>query len=219
VKGFYRFLQRDGFIEENPAGDLSIQQIPKKIPRVLTEEEIELLINAPDVSHLEGIRDRAVLDVFYATGLRVSELVNLKIADIELDRALIRCSGKGSKQRIVPLGRCSVDSLGKYLRVRGQLDVGRRTEQVFLRAQGRPLTRFYIWRLLNKYAQQAGLDHVNPHSLRHSFATHLINRGADSRTVQTLLGHSDISTTQIYTHVSNPHLSHTLEKFHPRAKK
>jgi integrase/recombinase XerD len=219
VKGFYNFLQRDGFIQENPADDLSIHQVSKKIPRYLTEEETESLIKAPDVNHLEGIRDRAILDVFYATGLRVSELVDLKVLDVELDRALIRCSGKGSKQRIVPLGRFALDSLGKYLRVRGQLDPRRRVEQVFLRTQGRSLTRFYVWRLLKKYAQQAGLAHVNPHSLRHSFATHLINRGADSRTVQTLLGHSDISTTQIYTHLSNPHLSQTLEKFHPRSKK
>jgi integrase/recombinase XerD len=219
VKGFYSFLQRDGLIQENPASDLSIQQVSKQIPRYLTEEEIESLIKVPDVNHIEGIRDRAILDVLYATGLRVSELVNLKVMDIELDRALLRCSGKGSKQRIVPLGRFAVDSLGQYLRVRGLFEPRKGAEQVFLRAKGLPLTRYYVWRVLKKYAQLAGLVHVNPHSLRHSFATHLINRGADSRTVQTLLGHSDISTTQIYTHLSNPQLSQTLEKFHPRSKK
>ncbi|MFL6231307.1 MAG: site-specific tyrosine recombinase XerD [Pyrinomonadaceae bacterium] len=219
IKGFYNFLQRDGLIEHNPAADLSFRHGSTKIPRFLTEEEVESLINVPDLLCVEGLRDRAILDVFYATGLRVSELVNLKVVDIELDRALLRCKGKGSKQRIVPLGRTAVGSLGTYLRVRAQLLDGKKAEQVFLRTKGRPLTRHTVWRLLKKYAQQAGLAQVNPHSLRHSFATHLINRGADSRTVQILLGHSDISTTQIYTHISNPHLAQTIEKFHPRSKK
>jgi integrase/recombinase XerD len=220
VKGFYNFLQRDGLIEENPSSELLAPRLPKKLPYFLTEEDVNSLINAPDIHTVEGIRDRAIIETLYATGLRVSELVSLRISDVVLDRALLRCKGKGGKQRFVPLGREAMASLENYFRLRPVLlSEERESEMLFVRRGNGMLSRQYVWSLLRKYATQAGLNRANPHSIRHSFATHLIQRGADSRSLQALLGHSDLTTTQIYTHVSNQRLCDTLDDFHPRARK
>lgn len=219
IKGFYNFLQRDGLIEENPSSELLTPRLHGKLPHFLSEEEVDSLISAPDIHTMDGIRDRAIIETLYATGLRVSELVSLRISDVVLERALLRCKGKGSKQRFVPLGRGAVASLENYFRIRSALlsEEGE-SEMLFVRSGYGMISRQYVWSLLRKYATQVGLNRANPHSIRHSFATHLIQRGADSRSLQALLGHSDLATTQIYTHVSNQHLCETVEHFHPRAR-
>jgi integrase/recombinase XerD len=218
IKGFYNFLQRDGLIEENPSTELLTPRLHKRLPHFLTEEDVNSLISTPNLHTAEGVRDRAIIEVLYATGLRVSELVTLRISDISLERALLRCRGKGEKQRYIPLGRSAVTSLKKYFGIRTAfVDEESASEVLFLRRRKGMLSRQYVWSLLRRYATQAGLEQANPHSLRHSFATHLMQRGADSRSLQALLGHSDLATTQIYTHISNHRLCETLEKFHPRA--
>jgi integrase/recombinase XerD len=219
VKGIYKFLLRDGMISGDPSAELTIPETHKNLPHFLTEDEIALLIEAPDIRTNIGIRDRAILELMYATGLRVSELVDLQIGDVKLEQALLSCKGKGSKQRIIPLGRASVLALRNYLKVRYLFDQRGASKNLFVNKRGLSLKRQSIWRLLKKYSRNTKLKRVSPHSLRHSFATHLIQRGADSRSLQALLGHSDISTTQIYTHISNHHLRQALEAFHPRGKR
>ncbi|MFN2598327.1 MAG: site-specific tyrosine recombinase XerD [Pyrinomonadaceae bacterium] len=219
VRGFYKFLFRDGLINEDPSAELASPEPAKPLPRCLTEEEVTALISAPDVNTRLGVRDRALLELLYATGVRVSELVNLRLESIKLEQALLSCKGKGSKQRIIPLGRSSVSTLRDYLAVRRSFDHKGESRHLFINQGGGALSRQYVWGLLKRYAEKANLKGANPHALRHSFATHLIGRGADSRSVQTLLGHSDLSTTQIYTHVSSRHLRHALEAFHPRGRR
>lgn len=219
VKGFYKFLFRDGLVNEDPSAELSTPEPAKPLPHCLTEEEVTALINAPDVSTKLGVRDRALLELLYATGMRVSELVNLRLGSVKLEEALLSCNGKGSKQRIVPLGRSSVVALRNYLTIRHSFDHSGASNYLLINHGGRALSRQFVWKLLKKYARQANLKGANPHALRHSFATHLIGRGADSRTVQTLLGHSDLSTTQIYTHISSQHLRRALEEYHPRGRR
>jgi integrase/recombinase XerD len=218
VKGFYNYLLRDGIITIAPHTDLSSPSLPKKIPTYLQVEEVDALLGVLDSRSQTGIRDRAIIELLYATGVRVSELVNLKVNDLSLERALLTCRGKGSKQRCIPLGRSAVASLRDYLSVRTILLGDRVSELLLLQKNGAGMTRQDVWLLLRKYAERAGLERVSPHSFRHTFASHLIQRGADSRAVQALLGHSDLSTTQIYTHVSNQHLVRALEEFHPREK-
>lgn len=217
LRGFYKFLLRDGFIKEDPLAHISAPQMDKHLPRFLTEDEIGSLLNAPDVSSLEGVRDRAMLELLYATGLRVSELTGLVYADINLDRGLLSCRGKGSKQRFIPIGKSALHWLEKYLQVRPVLTEGRTVKAFFVRSGGGHMTRHYFWGILRRYTDRLGLDNVSPHTLRHSFATHLMQHGADSRSVQALLGHSDLATTQIYTHLSKEHLRQTYDDFHPRA--
>lgn len=219
IKGFYKFLLRDGLITQDPASELITVQDSKGIPRFLTEAEITSLLGAPDMTTKQGVRDRALLELLYATGMRVSELVHLNLGSVKLDQALVNCKGKGSKQRIVPLGRTSVHTLREYLTIRHTFDPLGHSKYLFVSRRARPMTRQDVWRLLKKYAKKANLEKASPHSLRHSFATHLIGRGADSRSVQSLLGHSDISTTQIYTHISSRHLRRALTVFHPRGKR
>ncbi len=218
VKGFYNYLLRDGIITISPHTELMSPGLPKKIPTYLQVEEVEALLCALDSRSETGIRDRAIIELLYATGVRVSELVNLRVSDLSLERALLTCRGKGSKQRYIPLGRSAVASLRDYLSIRTLLLENRVSDLLFLQKNGPGMTRQDIWLLLKKYAKRAGLERVSPHSFRHTFASHLIQRGADSRAVQALLGHSDLSTTQIYTHISNQHLVKALEKFHPREK-
>jgi integrase/recombinase XerD len=218
VRGFYRFLLLDGHINADPTADLVTPQGAQKLPRFLTQEEMNRLLEAPDVATAEGLRDRAMLELLYATGLRVSELVSLGANDVDMDAAVLTCTGKGSKQRRVPVGRSAVSWLEKYRAARRTLLAGKESNRLFVGAGGRPLTRQVVWALLKKHAHGAGVRGVTPHVLRHSFATHLLERGADTRSVQAMLGHSDLATTQIYTHVTSERLRATYEKCHPRAK-
>lgn len=216
TRGFFKFLMLDGHIKTHPAEDLDTPQRFSYLPKFLTEDEINRLFAAPDVSTEEGIRDRAVLEIMYATGLRVSELVGLKQADIDLLAGLVVCHGKGNKERRVPLGKSAIHWLQQYAAVKA--GYGKQTvPNVFLH-RGRPFTRQIAWFMIKRHAEKAGIKNVSPHTLRHSFATHLLQHGADSRSVQALLGHSDISTTQIYTHITDVHLRSAYDRHHPRAR-
>ena len=217
ARGFYKFLLRDGFIKEDPLANIRAPQINGHLPNFLTEEEIEHLLNAPDTSTPEGVRDRAMLELLYATGLRVSELTGLLGTDINFERGLLTCHGKGSKQRYIPIGRSALHWLETYGRARDALLRGATAKAFFVRNGGRPLTRHNFGEILKRYIGRLGYEHVSPHTLRHSFATHLMQHGADSRSVQALLGHSDLGTTQIYTHLSKEHLRRTYDDHHPRA--
>lgn len=217
TRGFFKFLMLDGHIKRHPAEDLDTPQRFSYLPKFLTEEEINRLFAAPDVSTPEGVRDRAILETMYASGLRVSELVNLKQTDVDLLAGLIVCHGKGSKERRVPLGKSAIHWLQQYAATKAEY--GKQTlPNVFL-YRGKPFTRHLAWAMIKRYAERAGIKNVSPHTLRHSFATHLLQHGADSRSVQALLGHSDISTTQIYTHITDVHLRSAYDRHHPRARK
>src|SRR5262249_30240735 len=183
----------------------------------LTHEEVDKLLAQPDNSDL-GIRDRAMLQLLYATGMRVSELIGIKLADINLSTGLLTCLGKGSKERNVPFGREAQEALSRYLPVRAKFLRGKSTSSLFITPQGRSITRQQFWRSIVEYGERSGLGHITPHMLRHTFATHLLEHGADLRSVQIMLGHSDVSTTQIYTHVTNERLRKIYEQCHPRAR-
>ncbi len=216
VRGFYKFLLLDGHIKKHPAEDLDAPQKAHYLPRFLTERELELLLQQPDLETETGLRDRAVLELMYASGLRVSEATALKISDVDLDAGLLICFGKGSKQRKVPIGKSALEWLEKYLALRKK-HKNTENKTLFVSVLGKSLTRQTIAEFVKKYAEKAGLEDVSPHTLRHSFATHLLQHGADTRSVQTMLGHADISTTQIYTHLTENHLRKTYEKHHPRS--
>jgi len=217
TRGFFKFLMLDGHIRQHPAEDLDTPQRFSYLPKFLTEEEINRLFAAPDVSTLEGVRDRAILETMYAAGLRVSELVNLKQTDVDLLAGLLLCHGKGSKERRVPLGKSAIHWLQQYAAAKAEY--GKQTLQHVFLIRGKPFTRHVAWAMIKRYATVAGIRNVSPHTLRHSFATHLLQHGADSRSVQALLGHSDISTTQIYTHITDVHLRAAYDRHHPRARK
>jgi len=218
LKSFCKFLVLSGFLKKNPASHLSTPSTWLALPKVLTVKEVEDLLRAPDENKAQGLRDRAMLEVLYASGLRVSELVALKPADVNLNEGFLICRGKGGKERIVPLGREACGHVGRYLReVRTRLGSGP-GQPLFLTRRGKGFTRQGFWKLLKAYAGKAGLAaRISPHILRHSFATHLLERGADLRSVQLMLGHSQITTTQIYTHVSRERLRRVYDQFHPRA--
>ena len=216
TRGFYKFLMLDGHIRNHPAEDLDTPQRFAYLPKFLTEDEINGLLAAPDVSTEEGIRDRAVLEIMYAAGLRVSELVNLKHADVDLLAGLVVCHGKGNKERRVPLGKSAIHWLQQYAAVKA--GYGKQSSPNIFLHRGRPFTRQVAWAMIKRHAEKAGIKDVSPHTLRHSFATHLLQHGADSRSVQALLGHSDISTTQIYTHITDMHLRSAYDRHHPRAR-
>lgn len=216
ARGFYRFLMLDGHIKHHPAEDLDTPQKFSYLPKFLTEEEIDRLFAAPNIATEEGVRDRAMLEIMYAAGLRVSELVSLKQTDVDLHAGVVSCHGKGSKERRVPVGKSAIHWLQQYTAVKA--GYGRPAyPNLFLRS-GKPLTRQNAWAIIKKHASTAGISNVSPHTLRHSFATHLLQHGADSRSVQALLGHSDISTTQIYTHITDRHLRKAYDTHHPRAR-
>jgi integrase/recombinase XerD len=219
VRGFYRFLLVDGHLKTDPTANLVSPQAGQKLPRFLTEEEMGQLLNAPDISTAEGVRDRTLMELLYATGLRVSELVSLTRRSIDLERGLLTCTGKGSKQRHVPVGRGALSWLQKYQAARRVLLGGKESERLFVAGGGRALTRQVVWTTLRHYAEGVSLRGVSPHVLRHSFATHLLEHGADTRSVQAMLGHSDLATTQIYTHVTGERLRNVYEKHHPRARR
>jgi integrase/recombinase XerD len=216
ARGLFRFLMLDGHLKRHPAEDLSTPQGSSPLPRFLTEDEMDRLLKSPDIQTAEGLRDRAMLEVMYATGLRVSELVSLKLADLDLDGGIIVCHGKGSKERRIPIGKSATHWLERYIGARARAGRHERA-RLFLNSVGGPLTRQMAWSMIKRYASRASLANISPHTLRHSFATHLLQRGADSRSVQALLGHSDISTTQIYTHITDRHMRQTYDRFHPRA--
>ena len=216
TRGFFKFLMLDGHIKSHPAEDLDTPQRFAYLPKFLTEDEINRLLGAPDISTEEGVRDRAVLEVMYAAGLRVSELVNLKQTDVDLLAGLVRCHGKGNKERRVPLGKSAIHWLQQYASVKA--GYGKQSSPHVFLHRGRPFTRQLAWSMIKRHAERVGIKNVSPHTLRHSFATHLLQHGADSRSVQALLGHSDISTTQIYTHITDIHLRSAYDRHHPRAR-
>lgn len=216
ARGFFRFLMLDGHIKLHPAEDLDTPQRFFYLPKFLTEEEIDRLFATPDVSTEEGIRDRAMLELMYAAGLRVSELVSLKQSQLDIHGGVVNCHGKGSKERRVPIGKSAIHWLQQYVAIKE--GYGKAAYPNLFLSRGKPLTRQFAWSMIKTYAVQIGLDNVSPHTLRHSFATHLLQHGADSRSVQALLGHSDISTTQIYTHITDRHLRTAYDNHHPRAR-
>lgn len=219
IRSFFKFLNREGKISLDPAAELDSPKVVKKLPSVLSLEQVELLLYRPDALSPGGIRDRAMFEVLYATGIRVTELVTLNISDVNIEAGFVRCLGKGSKERIVPLGSVAIKALNVYLTsARPRLVRSREVRSLFVNHHGRQLTRQGFWKLLKKYAREAGIEvNITPHTLRHSFATHLLENGADLRAVQEMLGHADISTTQIYTHVTKSRLREIYDKAHPRA--
>lgn len=220
IKAFYRFMTAEGYMDANPAEVVEAGTKGIKLPRVLSEDEVVRLLNQPDITTAEGFRDRTMLEVLYATGMRVSELINLTLDRVDLNMKYIIAFGKGSKERIVPLGSVAAEFLQHYLeKVRPKLThAGRNTNIVFLAFGGHELTRQRFWQIIRAYGRKANINKaLTPHILRHSFATHLLDNGADLRSVQELLGHSDISTTQIYTHLTNKRLRDIYAKAHPRA--
>jgi integrase/recombinase XerD len=219
VRGLYRYLRLHGDVSANPAEDLHAPRLFAALPRFLSTADVDALLAAPDVNTPGGLRDRALIEVLYATGLRVSELVNLRLSDIRLDQGYLQCLGKGNKQRIVPLGDVAVDWIRRYL-TEGRPQFAKKKDgpYLFISARGaHKLSRGGFWQILKDYGDKAGIKaHLSPHVLRHSFATHLLERGADLRAIQTMLGHADLSTTQIYTHVLEARLRHVYDNFHPR---
>jgi integrase/recombinase XerD len=218
LRMFFRFLVREGTLHIDPTADLESPKQHQKLPRVLNTEEVDLLLGQPMGGEPCGIRDKAMLELLYATGIRVTELISLDLEHIHIDNGFIRCYGKGKKERMVPLGDVAARCLQEYLD-RGRPKLMRdRNQAFFVNQHGRRLTRQGFWKILRKYAKSAGITkEVSPHTIRHSFATHLLENGADIRSVQEMLGHSDISTTQIYTHLTKNKLKEIYDRTHPRA--
>ncbi len=218
LRRFYRYLLRQGKIQADPTLQIEMPKLPRALPKSLSETDVEALLKAPDCAENLGLRDRAMLETLYATGLRVSELVALPLQGTNLEMGVVRVMGKGSKERLVPLGEEAVEWLKRYLaESRGALLNGKTSHAVFVTQRGAVMTRQAFWYLIKRYAALAGLTlTLSPHTLRHAFATHLLNHGADLRVVQMLLGHSDISTTQIYTHVARERLKKLHAAHHPR---
>lgn len=218
IRSFYKYLQREGALAHDPTLDLASPKLPRRLPRVLTVTEVERLLAAPNPANPEGLRDRALLELMYATGLRVSETVGLELSDVDLAHEVVRCIGKGNKERLVPLGSHAVRALREYLgRARPQLARRRITQALFVSRRGGRFTRQGCWKLIRRYARRAGITTVlTPHMLRHSFATHLLERGADLRAVQEMLGHATISMTQLYTHLTRERLRDVYRQSHPR---
>ena len=220
-RGFYRFLVIDGRLKASPADDVRPPRAWKVLPKYLSVEEVDRLIAQPDVSTTRGLRDRALIELLYATGMRVSELLSLRPADVNLEASYLTCTGKGSKQRIVPFGESAGEWVGRYAREGRPALLRRRSSPrlfVNVRGGGPGLSRVGFWKILKQYALQAGVSaSLSPHTLRHSFATHLLERGADLRAIQMMLGHADLSTTQIYTHVLEQRMRNVYDRFHPRA--
>jgi integrase/recombinase XerD len=219
IRGFFRFLLMEETISKDPAGDIESPKFRQSLPDFLSLEEVDKLLRQPDVSAVVGLRDKTMIELMYSTGLRVSELCGLRLADIQIDAGCIRCIGKGNKERIVPVGRQALAGVQDYMRKsRPDLLGSHSSPYLFLHTRGSKLSREAFWKMLSEYGRKAGLrKSLSPHMLRHSFATHLLDRGADLRSVQMMLGHSDISTTQIYTHVVEERLKQVYKAHHPRA--
>ena len=218
LRRFYRFQIREGKLSVDPCADIRSPKQGRKLPNSLSESQVEDLLNSPDTGNDLGLRDRAMLETIYATGLRVTELVNLELLEINVDVGLVRIVGKGNKERLVPLGEQALHWISKYLtESRSDILKGKQSNRVFVTTRGSGMTRQAFWHIIKKYATIAKIDHhLSPHTLRHAFATHLLNHGADLRSVQMLLGHSDLSTTQIYTHVARERLQSIHSAHHPR---
>ncbi|MFH1767641.1 MAG: site-specific tyrosine recombinase XerD [Candidatus Omnitrophota bacterium] len=220
IRNFHRFILREKISNNDPSNLIETPKLGRQIPDVLTFEEVTRILKAPNLHNFHGIRDKAILELMYATGLRVSEIGQLRISDLNLDVSFLKCKGKSSKERIVPLGKFAEKFLRRYIEeARPKLLKGRNSERLFLAQGGKSLSRQSIWKMIKKMVKKAGVrKNGSPHTLRHCFATHLLERGADLRTVQEMLGHSSITTTQIYTHINRTRLKEIHTKYHPRAK-
>jgi integrase/recombinase XerD len=218
LRRFYGFLQLEGVIQHDPSEQVQSPYHSVSLPKSLSENDVERLLDAPETSGFLGFRDRTMLELLYATGIRVSELVDLKLSQLGLVQGCLRVIGKGSKERLTPMGEVALDWLERYLQgARQEILAGRHSDHVFVTRRGKSMTRQAFWHIIKRYAIKAGIDKsLSPHTLRHAFATHLINHGADLRVVQMLLGHSDLSTTQIYTHIAQERLKKLHEEHHPR---
>ncbi|MBD3426064.1 MAG: site-specific tyrosine recombinase XerD [Candidatus Omnitrophica bacterium] len=219
LKTFWKFLVAEGLVRENVAAVVETPKTWKTVPDTLNKDEVEKLLEAPQARGWMGIRDKAILELMYATGLRVSEVKDLKKTGVNLEAGFVRCLGKGGKERIVPLGKVAEKAVSRYItKARAKLARKTQDEHLFLSRLGRKLSRQSLWKMIQKYAHKAGIKkHITPHSLRHSFATHLLEGGAELRGVQEMLGHADISTTQIYTHINKDKLRKIHKDYHPRA--
>jgi integrase/recombinase XerD len=221
IRSFYQFLVRERMLDLDPSLNMESPRLVKRLPKVLSIQEVETLLEAPETNTAYGMRDKAMLELLYATGIRVSELVNLNAGHVNLGMGFVRCIGKGSKERIIPLGRIAAKWLNEYLQImrRQLLRESKLDDALFINHLGTRLTRQGFWKIIKKYGREAHiLKEITPHTLRHSFATHLLDNGADLRAVQEMLGHADISTTQIYTHVSKTRMKEVYNRTHPRAK-
>jgi integrase/recombinase XerD len=218
LRQFYQHALRESWVQVDPSSRIDAPKLGRPLPKSLTEEEVDALLNAPDLNTAEGLRDRTMLEVLYATGLRVSELVGLRLEQVGLAQGVVRVVGKGDKERLVPLGEDAIDWLERFLKGgRSELLKEQLCDEIFPTRRGAGMTRQAFWYRIKKHAQSAGITkHLSPHTLRHAFATHLLNHGADLRVVQMLLGHSDLSTTQIYTHVAQERLKSLHATHHPR---
>ena len=219
IRHFFRFLLLEGVIESDPAANIESPKFRQSLPEFLSVDEVDRLLRQPDKNDVVGIRDRAMIELMYSTGLRVSELCGLRVSDLQMEPGCLRCIGKGNKERLVPVGKRALEAVQAYLReARQALARGVASPYLFLNQKGHKLNRIAFWKILGEYGRKAGLrKSLTPHMLRHSFATHLLDRGADLRSVQMMLGHSDISTTQIYTHVVEERLKQVYKVHHPRA--
>ncbi|HLU23791.1 site-specific tyrosine recombinase XerD [Lederbergia graminis] len=220
IRAFHQFLLREKAVDQDPSVHIETPHMERTLPKVLNFKEVELLLNTPDETTPFGIRDKAMLELLYATGIRVSELINLDLEHVHLTMGFVRCIGKGNKERIVPIGNIAAKAIENYLHSsRSKLRSAKhKTEALFLNHHGNRLTRQGFWKIIKKLAAEANIEKdLTPHTLRHSFATHLLENGADLRSVQEMLGHADISTTQIYTHVSKTRLKDVYAQYHPRA--
>ena len=217
LRTFFRFLERDGYVKANPVAIISTPKLDRKLPLFLDERSVLRLITAPDTKTLQGARDRAILETLYTAGLRVGELVGIDISDVDFISGVVKVLGKGRKERLAPLGDKAIDAIRGYLTYRDNKKQGDK-EALFLNKSGKRITDRSVRRIVTRYIKDLGVkEHISPHTLRHSFATHLLNRGADLRSVQELLGHKNLSTTQIYTHVTIERLKSVYDKAHPRA--
>ena len=218
MKRFFQYLVREALIASDPSVHLELPKLTRGLPQSLSEADVEALLDAPDEHAALGLRDRAMLETLYATGLRVTELVTLKVAQVSLEMGVVRVMGKGSKERLVPMGEAASDVIQRYLTSsRGAILGGKKSDDMFVTQRGRAMTRQMFWHMIKRYAIKGGVNKpLSPHTLRHAFATHLINHGADLRVVQLLLGHADITTTQIYTHVAQERLKQIHAQHHPR---
>ena len=219
LRGFHRFLEDEKLCAADPTSDLDTPRHTRKLPVFLSLEEVEALLAAPDVKTITGVRDRAMIEVLYATGLRVSELIKLSVNDVNLNDGFVLTMGKGRKERVVPLGRRAIESGQAGLQERPTMLHGREAKALFVTPRGSGFSRMGFWKLLRRHARSAGIfKDISPHKLRHSFATHLVERGADLRAVQAMLGHADLATTQIYTHVDSKRLRAVYDDKHPRSR-
>ncbi|MCG1022959.1 site-specific tyrosine recombinase XerD [Sutcliffiella horikoshii] len=219
IRSFHQFLLREKVTTQDPTVHIDRPKQEQKLPQVMSVEEVQALLEVPDTSKVFGVRDKAMLELLYATGMRVSELISLNLSDVHMTMGFVRCIGKGNKERIIPLGKMAQSAIVSYIEEsRNQLTKKKSTDALFVNLYGNRLTRQGFWKILKKLTKEAGIEkELTPHTLRHSFATHLLENGADLRAVQEMLGHADISTTQIYTHVTKTRMKDVYSMFHPRA--